>query len=107
MSGAAREAPGDEKRLAVRGGARAFELEHRRRDRRSPRIGGRTGNRERGRLDDDRRPGAPRHERLERLAGEGEAKRVADGRRHVCDRVDRRRGREHDRVLARVHDREP
>ena len=107
MCRAARESSGDEERLAVRGGARALELEHRRRDRRPPRVVGRTGNRERGRFDDDRRAGAPRHERLERLAGEWEAKRVADGSRHVCDRVDRRRRREHDRVLAGVDDCEP
>lgn len=107
MCGTACEASGHEQRLALRRGARAFELEHRRRDRCPPWVGRRAGNRERGRLDDDRCPGASRDERLERLAGEWKAKRVADGCRHVRDRVDRRRWGEHDRVLARVDDREP
>ena len=107
MCGAACEASGHEQRLAVR--TVRPRVRARASSPRSLSAAGRrrAGNRERGRLDDDRRPGASRDERLERLAGEWKAKRVADGGRHVRDRVDRRRRREHDRVLAGVDDCEP
>ena len=46
-------------------------------------------------------------ERLERLSGEREAERVANGSRDVGDRLDRGRRSEHDGVLAGVDHGEP
>ena len=43
---------------------------------------------------------AARHERLERLAREREAQRVANGGRDVGDRLDGRRRRQHDRAFS-------
>ena len=76
-------------------------------DRRSPRVvlGGR--DRQRWRLDHDRRPAAPRDERFERLAGEWKAERVSDGRADVANRLAGRPRPEDDGVVRRVHDRQP
>ena len=101
------KASGDEQRLLLERGAGAVELEHRRGDRGSARVAGRSGNRERGWLDDHRRAAAARDERLERLSGEREAERIANGRGDVGDRLDRRRRSEHDGVLTGVHHGEP
>ena len=65
---AAAESAGDEQRLAVERRSGAVELGHRRRDRGAARIAEGARDRQRRRLDDDRRPRATRHERLERLA---------------------------------------
>ena len=97
----------DEQRLVAERGAGAVELDHRCGDRGAARVVGRPRNRERGRLDDDRRPAAAGDERLERLSGEREAERVANGSRDVGDRLDRGRRSEHDGVLAGVHHGEP
>src|SRR2546430_2490982 len=43
-------------------------------------------------------------QRSERLAGEREAKRVADRSPHVVERLARRRRPEHDRVVGRIDD---
>ena len=107
VAGPAGEARGDEQRLPLEGRAGAVELGHRRGDRGPARIVRRSGDRERRRLDDDRRPAAARDERLERLAGEREAERVANGSRDVGDRLAGRRRSEHDVVVRRLHDGEP
>ena len=82
------------------GRAGAVELRHRRRDRGPARVSERSGDGKRRRLDDDRRPPAARDERLERLAGEREAKRVANRSSHVGDRLAGRRRSKHDVVVA-------
>ena len=63
--------------------------------------------RERRRLDHDRRAPAARDERLQRLAREREAQRVANGRSHVRDGVGRRRGLQNDGVVVSGQDDEP
>ena len=104
---AALEPARDEDRLRLGRNPRTLELADGRRDRRLPRVGRRPRDGQRRRFDDDRRAPAARHERLERLAGEREAQRVAHGRRDVGDRLARRRRREHGGILVRVDDRDP
>ena len=60
--------------------------------------------RQRRRLDDDRRAPAAGDERLERLAREREAERVAHRGAHVGDRLARRGRPQHDRVVGHVDD---
>ena len=98
----ARQARGDEQRLPLGRDAGPLELGRGGCQRRLPRIVERARERERRRLDDDRRAPATGHERLERLAREREAKRVAHGRMHVGDRLARRRRSQHDRVVGYV-----
>jgi hypothetical protein len=76
-------------------------------DRRSPRVVLRGRDRQRRRLDHDR--GAPPRpcEGLERLAGEGKAERVSDGRADVPDCLAGRPRPQDDCVVRRVHDRQP
>ena len=107
VAGLPGEPSGDEQRLFVERSARAVELDHRRGDRGAARVVRRSRDRERGRLDDDGRAAAARDERLERLPGERETERVANGGRDVGDRLDRGRRSEHDGVLAGVHHGEP
>ncbi len=109
MAGAPSETAGHEERLPFERRPGAVELRHRRRDRRSPRVVHRTGDRQSRRLDDDRGTAATRNERLDGLAREREAQRVANRGRHVRDRLPGRRRSEHDVVLSRLHDgsREP
>ena len=107
LAGPARQAGGDEDRLVGDGDAAALELVDRRRDRLAPRValGGRE--RERRRLDDDRRAAAAPCERLERLAGEREPQRLAHGGADVHDPGVGRGRAEHDRVVRRGDDDEP
>ena len=98
----------DEQGLALGRDADPLELVRGGGDRRLARVARGAGDRERGRLDEDRRPAAARDERLERLAREREPQRVADGGADVGDRLPRRRGRrDRDGALAAVDDDEP
>jgi hypothetical protein len=106
VAGSARESSGHEECLALEGDSRLGQLFHRGRDRAAAGVERRAGNRQRRGLDDDRRVAAARHDRLERLSGERKAQRVADGGRHVGDRLDRRRRSDDDAVLAGVDERE-
>ena len=107
VSRATAQSAGHEQRLAVERRSGPVELGHRRRDRGAPGIAGGARDRERRRLDDDRRPGATRHERLERLPGERKAQRVANGGRDIGDPLDGRRRRQHDRALIGLDESEP
>jgi hypothetical protein len=106
VSGSARESPGHEQRLALERDSGVGELLHRGRDRAPTRVERRPWNRERRRLDDDRRTAALGHDRLERLSGEREAQGIADGGCHIGDRVDGRWGRDDHAVLTGVDERE-
>ena len=98
----------DEQGLALGRDADSLELVRGRGDRRLARVARGAGDRERGRLDEDRRAAAARDDRLERLTGQRKPQRVADGGADVGDRLPRRRGRrDRDGVLAAVHDDEP
>ena len=101
------QSAGHEQRLPVERRSGPVELGHRRRDRGAPGIAEGARDRERRRLDDDRRPRATRHERLERLALERKAQRVANRGRDVGDRLDGRWRRQHDRVVVGVDEGEP
>ena len=72
-----------------------------------PRIDGRAGNRQRRRLDDDRRAGAAACERFDPLALEREAQRVANSGADICDAFAGRRRPQHDRVVGSRRDDEP
>ncbi len=104
---AAAQSAGHEQRLAVERRSGPVELGHRRRDRGAPGIAEGARDRERRRLDDDRRPRAARHERLERLALERKAQRVANRGCNVDDRLDGRRRRQHDRAFIGFDEGEP
>ncbi|OLD98415.1 MAG: hypothetical protein AUG91_09280 [Actinobacteria bacterium 13_1_20CM_4_69_9] len=104
MSGAPGEPAGDEERLITGGNPETLELRDGRRDRRLAGVAIRAGHRQRRRLDDDRRASAARHERLERLAGEWKAQRVAHRRADVGHRVRRRRRTQDQRVVVRRDD---
>ena len=98
----------DEQGLALGRDADPLELVRGRGDRRLARVARGARDRERGRLDEDRRAAAARDDRLERLARERKPQRVADGGADVGDRLSRRRGRrDRDGALAAVHDDEP
>ena len=101
-AGPAPEAAGDQERLPLARHARALQLLRRAFDRGSARIGGRTGDRQAGQLDDDRHARRPAHELLERRALEREAQGLTDGGGDVGDDLARRRGPQHDRVVRHV-----
>jgi hypothetical protein len=96
-----RESSGDEQRLAIAGDAGLLELGRGRVDRASARVELAPGDRQRRRLDDDRRPPAAGRQPAQRLSAERIAQRLTDGRAHVGNRVARRRRDEHDRVVRR------
>ena len=73
----------------------------------TPRIAEGARDRERRRLDDDRRPRATRHERLERLAFERKAQRLTNRGCNVDDRLDGRRRRQHDCAFIGFDEGEP
>ena len=98
------ESPGDEKRLVAGGNAEAFELAHRCGNRGLARISLGSRKRQLRRFDHDRDACAARDERLERLAGEREAQRVANGCADVRDRVGGRRRPQHQRIVGCGHD---
>ena len=100
----AHQAGRDEKRLALGGDADPLELRGRRGERGLARIVRRSGKRQRGRLDHDRRSPASPCQRRERLAGQRETERVADRGPHVVERFPRRRRPQHDRVVRRIDD---
>jgi hypothetical protein len=98
------EAAGDEERLAVERDPGFLELRRRRLDGPPPRVELGSRDRQRRRLDDDRRlPAGPR-EALQRRAAERVAQRLPDRRSDVRDRVPRRRRKEHDGVVRRGED---
>ncbi len=105
LAGAAREPSRDEEGLLFERDPGATELVHGRGDRDATWIARRPRDGEARWFDDDRRPSASRNERLQRRAGERKAQRVSDRGGDVCDRLDRRRRRQHDGVLARIDDR--
>ena len=107
LPGAAREPTGDEDRLVPARHAEPLELVHRGSDRELPRVALCAGNRQRGRLDDDRRPPRAAGALGERRPREREAERLAHGRRHVVERVARGRRAQDDRVVGHVEDRDP
>jgi hypothetical protein len=94
----------DEDRLALVRDPAALELADRRRDRRLARVLGRTGERQRGGLDEERRPTAAWRERCQRPAGERVAKRVSHGSRDVHDLPCLGRRPEDDVVLGGGHE---
>src|SRR5581483_9443772 len=97
----------DEQRLVARRDAEPLELVDDGGDGELARVERSARDRQRRRLDDDRRArGAPR-ERLERVALEREAERVAHGRADVRDRLTRRRRPQDDRVVGCRRDDEP
>ena len=102
-----REPGGDEQRLPLGGDACALELDRGRGECRLSRVVQGAGDRQRRRLDHDRRPAAAGDERLERIAREREPERVADRRAHVGDLLARRRRPQHDRIVGSVHDHDP
>ncbi len=104
---AACEPARDEQRLVAGRNAQPFELGHGRGDGSLARVALRARQRQVRRLDDDRRARPARDERFERITGEGEAQRVADGRTDVRDGVLRRRRLQHDRIVVSRHDDEP
>ena len=104
---APREPAGDEDRLVAGRDAEPLELAHDRADRELARVRRDARNRQRRRLDDDRRPGAAARQRLERLALEREPERVPHRGRDVGDAGARRRRTEHDRVVGSRGDDEP
>src|SRR5439155_24101977 len=94
----------DERRLALGRDADAFELGGRRGERGPAGIVRSAGQRQRRRLDHDRRPPTSTCERGERLAGEWEAERVADRGLHVVEGLARRGRPKDDRVVRGVDD---
>ena len=103
-----RRAPGeparDEDGLVAARDAEALELVDDGADRELPRVGLRPRDRQRGRLDHDRRAVPTADERLERLAFEREAQRVPDGRADVRDPGLGRRRPQDDRVVGHARD---
>jgi len=100
----ARQAGGDEQRLPLGRDPGPLELGRGGCQRGLPGVVHRARKRQRRRLDHDRRVPAARHERLEGLAREREAQRVAYRRAHVGDRLARRWRPQHDRVVGHVDD---
>ena len=98
------QASGDEQRLVAGRDTEPLELVDSRGDGGLPRILFGSRQRQLRRFDHDRDACAPRHERLERLAGEREAQRIANRRADVRDRVAGWRRPEHERVVCRSHD---
>ena len=97
---AAGEATGDEQRLLLGPHAELLERLAHRRDREPSRVAQHVGERQRRRLDDDRHPGGPCGERLQRLSVERKAQRLL--RRRLDVRRAARRGRsQHARVVGR------
>jgi hypothetical protein len=96
------EAAGHENRHTIRRDAGPLELVDRDGDRGRPGFDRRRRDGLSRRLDHDRRAPASRDERLERLAREGEAERVAYRGGDVRDRLSRRRRREHDGIVVRT-----
>ena len=108
VAGAAREAARDEQRLVPALDSQPLELLDRGGDRLLSRVALGAGQRQRRRLDDDRRAAAgARHERLERLARERETQGVSDRGAHVRDSDRGRRRPERKCVVVRGHDDEP
>jgi hypothetical protein len=99
---AAHQAHRHEQRLPLHRDAGAFQLGRRGGERILARVVERSRERQRRRLDDDRRPPAAGHQRLERLAREREAERVAHRRAHVRNPLAGRRRSQHDRVVGHV-----
>ena len=104
VSRAAREPTRNEQRLVSGRNSQPLQLCDGRCDRSLAGIALRARQRQVWRLDDDRRARAARHERFERLAGEWEAQRVADGRADVRDGVRRRRRLQNDGIVISRHD---
>jgi hypothetical protein len=100
VAGPARHPSGHEQRLVSGRNSEAFEFGHGCRDRRLPRVPLGSRHREVRRLDDDRDAPAARDKRLERLAREREAQRVANGGTDVRDRVGGRRRSQHERIVS-------
>ena len=83
-----------------------LELVEHRGQRIAPRVVLGRGQRQRRRLDDDRRPAPAGRKCLERLAGERVAERLGDRRSHVRERVERRWRGEQERVVGEGHERD-
>ena len=98
------EPAGDEDRLIPGRDAQPLELVDDGADRELARIGGRGRDRQRRRLDDDRRPRPAPHEGLQRLALQREAEGVSDGRADVGDGRPRRRRAKDDHVVRHGRD---
>jgi hypothetical protein len=105
LAGAPCEPARDEEGLPLERDPGATELVHGRGDCGPPWIARRSRDGEAWWFDDDRRPAAPRNDCLQRLARERKPQRIPHRGCDVGDRLDGRRRRQHDRVLARVDDR--
>ena len=98
---------GNEQGLVLDRDAGSPELVDHGAHRRSPRVVLGSRDRQRRRLDHDRRPAAWRDERLERLAREWKTERVSDGRADIADRLAWLARPEDDGVIGRIHDGQP
>ena len=99
-----RQARREEQRLALGRDAGSLELRRGGRECFLPRVVERAGERQCGRLDHDRRPPATGDERLERVAREREAQRIAHRGAHVGNGLAGRGRPQHDGVVGRVDD---